>query len=76
MATRVLSIRFTEDEYRALQSMSLVTGMAVNAIVRDAVNEKADRAIDDPEFVKMAEETRRRVDDADAALRGRVVATH
>jgi uncharacterized protein (DUF1778 family) len=76
MATRVLSIRFTEDEYRALQSMSLVTGMAVNAVVRDAVNEKADRAIDDPEFVKMAEETRRRVEDADAALRGRVVATH
>ena len=73
MATRVLSIRFTEDEYKALQSMSLVTGMPVNAIVRDAVNEKADRAVHDPEFLQMAEETKRKVEEADAALRNRLL---
>jgi uncharacterized protein (DUF1778 family) len=72
MTTRVLSVRFTVDEYKVLQSMSLITGKPVNSIVRDAVSEKADRAVDDPEFLKMAEETKRRVEEADAALRQRV----
>jgi len=72
MTTRVLSVRFTDDEYKVLQSMSLITGKPVNSIVRDAVSEKADRAVDDPEFLKMAEETKRRVEEADAALRQRV----
>ncbi|ALJ19029.1 type II toxin -antitoxin system TacA 1-like antitoxin [Microbacterium sp. No. 7] len=75
MTTRVLSVRFTDEEYKLLQSMSLITGKPVNAIVRDAVTEKADRAVDDPEFLQMAEETKRRVAEADAALRQRVASS-
>lgn len=74
MTTRVLSVRFTDEEYKLLQSMSLVTGKPVNAIVRDAVSEKADRAVQDPEFLDMADETKRRIEQADAALRQRVAA--
>lgn len=72
MTTRVLSVRFTDEEYKLLQSMSLVTGKAVNAIVREAVGEKADRAVDDPDFLQMAKETKRRMEEADVALRSRV----
>ena len=72
--TRVLSIRFADDEYRVLQSLSLITGKPVNAIVRDAVNEKADRSANDPEIAQMALETKRRLEEADLALRERVLA--
>ncbi len=72
--TRVLSIRFTQDEYDALQALSLITGQPINALVRDAVNEKADRAGDDAELATMAEEMKRRLEEADRALRGRVAA--
>ena len=44
--------------------------------LREAVNQKADRVVDDPEFIKMAEETKRRVEEADLALRERVLAGH
>ena len=57
-----------------LQSMSMVTGSTVNALVRRAVNEMADRAPDDPEFIRQAEETRRRMEDASLSLRERVLA--
>lgn len=70
--TRVLSIRFTEDEYSALQAMSLVTGAAVNTIVREAVNEKADRAADDPEFAKQAVEAKKRFEEANDRIKRRV----
>lgn len=66
--SRVLSVRFTDEEYQALQSMSMVTGSTVNALVRRAVNEMADRAPDDPEFIRQAEETRRRMEDASLSL--------
>ena len=72
--TRVLSIRFTEDEYRTLQSLSLITSKPVNAIVREAVLEKADRSVDDPEFQSMGEEAKRRLVEADRSLRDRVLA--
>lgn len=72
--TRVLSIRFSEAEYRVLQSLSLVTGQPVNTIVREAVNEKADRAASDPEVLAMAEETKRRIEAADVELRERLLA--
>lgn len=71
--TRVLSIRFTEDEYKVLQALSLITDQPVNAIVREAVNEKADRAADDDEILKMADEAKRRVDKADQELRARLI---
>ncbi|MFN4001027.1 hypothetical protein [Microcella sp.] len=70
--SRVLSIRFTQEEYETLQALSLVTGMPVNAIVREAVNEKADRAANDSEIAAMAEEMKRRVEEADQSLRRRV----
>lgn len=70
--SRVLSIRFSEDEYQVLQSMSMVTGSTVTALIRRAVNEMADRAPDDPEFVRLAEETKRRVTEARNSLRERV----
>jgi predicted DNA-binding protein len=73
--TRVLSIRFTDDEYQALQALSMVTGKPVNAIVRDAVNEKADRAGNDPEILQMAEEAKKRLEEADRALRDRLVSS-
>lgn len=73
--TRVLSIRFSEDEYKALQALSLVTARPINALVRESVNEKVDRAADDPEVLQMAEETKRRVEDAGQALRDRVLAS-
>lgn len=73
--TRVLSIRFTDDEYQALQALSMVTGKAVNAIVRDAVNEKADRAGNDPEILQMADEAKKRLEEADRALRERLVSS-
>ncbi len=72
--TRVLSVRFTEDEYQALQAMSLITGQPVNVLVRESVNEKADRAAHDPELAKMAEETKERIEAADKVLRDRVLA--
>lgn len=70
--SRVLSIRFAQDEYETLQALSLVTGLPINALVREAVNEKVDRAADDPEISAMAEEMKRRVEAADRALRRRV----
>lgn len=72
--TRVLSIRFSESEYRALQALSLVTGRPVNTIVREAVDEKADRAARDPEVAAMAVETKKRIEAADAELRDRLLA--
>jgi len=70
--SRVLSIRFTQEEYETLQALSLVMGRPVNAIVRESVNEKADRAADDHEVAQMAEETKRRLEEADLLLRQRV----
>lgn len=70
--SRVLSIRFSEDEYQVLQSMSMVTGSTVTALIRRAVNELADRAPDDPEFVRQAEETKRRIAEARNSLRERI----
>lgn len=72
--SRVISVRFSEDEYQVLQSMSMVTGSTVNALVRRAVNEMADRAPEDPEFLRQAEETKRRLAEARDSLRERVSA--
>ena len=74
MSSRVLSVRFPEDEYQVLQSMSMMTGTTINAIIRRAVDELADRALDDPEFLKQAEETRKRLVEAADALRERISA--
>ena len=71
--SRVLSVRFSEEEYQALQSMSMVTGSTVNALIRRAVNELADRAPEDPEFLRQAEEAKYRLDAASEALRTRVL---
>lgn len=71
--TRVLSIRFTEEEYKALQALSLITGKAVNAIVREAVNEKADRSATDETILALAAEARRKVEEANTAIRDRVL---
>lgn len=72
MPTRVLSVRFTEEEYQLLQSLSLISGQPINAIVRESVSEKAVRSIQDDEFLQMAEEAKKRVSDAETALRKRV----
>lgn len=67
--TRVLSIRFAEEEYKLLQALSVITDKPINALVRESVAEKATRAVDDPDFLDLAEQAKRRVADADRALR-------
>lgn len=71
--SRVLSIRFSEEEYRALQALSLITDKAVNAIVREAVVERANSAGRDPKFQQLADEARRRLDEADRQIRNGVL---
>ncbi|QIK72066.1 hypothetical protein G7070_07040 [Propioniciclava coleopterorum] len=72
--SRVLSVRFTDEEYQALQSMSMVTGSTTNALIRRAVNEMADRAPEDPDFLRQTEELKSRLSEAGAVLRARVSA--
>jgi predicted DNA-binding protein len=71
--SRVLSIRFNEDEYDLLHALSTITGIPLNSIVRQAVVEKASREVNSDDYEAKATEARRRLEEADRALRQRVL---
>lgn len=70
--SKVLSIRFSDDEYKALQALSLIVGRPINTLVREAVNDMADRAATDDDVARQAAEARQRFEDANRQLKARI----
>ncbi|QXC46895.1 hypothetical protein [Rhodococcus qingshengii] len=66
---RVVSTRFTESEFTALQSLSVLTGETVNGLIRRAVHEYAQNAVQSNQHAQWVQDAQERAMNAERELR-------
>lgn len=66
--SRVVSARFSGSEYEALQSMSMLTGLSINQLIREACSEHVMRFTESTDFDAVVEQARQRAAEAHRSL--------